>query len=129
MLSFLFLNSLQCQLYPRYKKAGASSLIPLGFQNRLIGGISARPFFPYAEQLMDNLDLYSSLSNQEYLLNVRLEAKLCPLSISHVILMHQFLFPKVNICINVSKSVSSATSNLPISLPFRLESSDLIFNS
>ena len=69
-------NALKCQLYPRYKKTGASSLIRLGYHPRLIGGVSARPSFPDAAMLMENISNYSSLANQPYPLNVRLEMPL-----------------------------------------------------
>ena len=60
-------------MYPRYKKTGASSLIRLGYNKQLTGGIAARPSFPFSDSLMDNLVRYSSLPNQQYPLNVRLE--------------------------------------------------------
>lgn len=69
-------NTLQCSLFPRYKKTGASSLIRLGYHTRLVGGISARPEFPHANKLMENLSNYSSLAAQTYPLNVRIELPL-----------------------------------------------------
>ena len=69
-------NMLQCQLFPRYRKTGASSLVRLGYHPRLVGGISSRPEFPYANLLMENVSHYSSLANQPYPLNVRLELPL-----------------------------------------------------
>ena len=69
-------NTLQCQLFPRYKKTGASSLVRLGYHPRLVGGISARPEIPLTVLLMENLQHYSSLPNQQYPLNVRLEMQL-----------------------------------------------------
>lgn len=69
-------NTLRCQLYPRYKRTGASSLLRLGYHPRLIGGISSRPSFSDAALLMENLSNYSSLANQTYPLNVWVEMPL-----------------------------------------------------
>ena len=41
-----------------------------------MGGISARPELPHAPKLIENLSHYSSLANQTYPLNVRLELPL-----------------------------------------------------
>lgn len=92
-------NTLKCQMFPWYKKTGASSLVRLGYNSRLIGGISARPFLPDAKVLMENIvhyyhttHLYSSLANQPYPLNGRLEM---PLVSSHGVrstLLFPFMF-------------------------------------
>lgn len=73
-------NSLQCSFFPRYKKTNASSLVRLGFHRSLVGGISARPFLPHADLLMQHLQAYASLPNQSYPLNVRVVQSLIPLT-------------------------------------------------
>ena len=58
------------------RPTGASSLVRLGYHPRLVGGISSRPEVPHADLLMENLVHYSSIANQPYPLNVRLEMPL-----------------------------------------------------
>ena len=60
---------------PKNRMNTSSSLVR-GYHPRLVGGISSRPEFPYANLLMENLSHYSSIANQPYSLNVRLELPL-----------------------------------------------------
>ena len=59
------------QLYPRFKKTGASTMVRLGFHRSLIGGIASRPTLPQREEAMKLLLAYS----QPYPLNVRVPFK------------------------------------------------------
>ena len=43
-----------------------------------MGGISARPFLPHADLLMQNLQAYASLPKQSYPLNVRVVQSVIP---------------------------------------------------
>ena len=43
-----------------------------------MGGISARPFLPHADLLMQNSQAYASLPNQSYPLNVRVVPSIIP---------------------------------------------------
>ena len=78
-----------------------------------VGGISARPEVPFTPLLMENLLHYSSLPNQPYPLNVRLELQLIsqnestypepysPIPFSE----SQNLYQKVKKCLRTKKSL------------------------
>lgn len=65
-------NTLQCKLFPHYKKSCASSLARMGFHRSLVGEMASRPTLPNADQVVKFLGDYSSLLGQPYPLNVRL---------------------------------------------------------
>ena len=113
-------NTLQCQIFPRYKKTGASSLVRLGYHPRLVGGISSRPEVPHATLLMENLAHYSSIAHQPSPLNVRLERPLISQGPSRVASPFtsisfdegQKLYQKVKKCLRSKQSFATISFSL-----------------
>ena len=71
-------GTMQCHLFPRYKKTTcASSLGRLGFHPTLVGGMAARPESPHSDIAIKLLAEYSALPEQPYPLNVRLPFSVC----------------------------------------------------
>lgn len=70
-------GTMQCQLFPRYKKTCSSSLVRLGFHRTLVGGMAARPAMPNSAVAIKLLAEYSALPEQPYPLNVRLPFPVC----------------------------------------------------
>ena len=58
------------QLYPRYKKTGAS-LVRLGYHRNLVGGLASRPNLPQKESALRMISHYSSQPGRPYPLNMR----------------------------------------------------------
>ena len=70
-------GTMQCQLFPRYKKTCASSLVRLGFHRTLVGGIAARPSLPYAAQAVKIMTDYAALPEQPYPRDDRFPLPIC----------------------------------------------------
>ena len=69
-------NTMQCKMFPHYKKPCAPSLVRLGLHRSLVGGMSSRPSLPSADRAIHLISQYSVLPDQNYPLNVRLPVPL-----------------------------------------------------
>ena len=113
-------HTAKVQLYPRYKKTGASTLVRLGFHRSLVGGIASRPTLPQRVAAMQLLRTYATIPEQPYPLNVRLPfvpnlsepILVTPLPDDIPFLKRQNLYQKVKKCLRTNKSLDS----IPLSL-------------
>lgn len=112
-------NTMQCQIFPRYKISCASSLVRLGFHRSLVGGISSRPNLPMADQAMQGVTAYSSLPDQGYPLNVRLPIQIlpdhagppCPLPAPLPFSVRHNLYQKVKKYLRLKKPLASISES------------------